>query len=797
MEIVCSYKISSDLYLVRHRIDQKETPKKIDVPTNHFLIIDCSGSMSYDLPKIREQLKKKLPKLLKEKDTITIIWFSGRGQFGTLLEAEPVATLADLKDVERAIDRWLKPIGLTGFQEPIEEAGKVLDRVSKKHPKNVGSLLFLSDGCDNQGTRSKILDTVSLVSRKFSSSTFVEYGYYADRPLLTAMAEKSGGTLIFAEDFDRYAPTFESAIQKKLSGAPRIEVKLTETPVEGFAFARSDGDLLTFAVTENTIQVPADLPCISYLTKSPKDEVTDLGMGSLLQTLSLGIIAKEHSDPKSKVSADEQPIRDAYAALSLYAIRMKSNIVFPLLKALGDIKFIDQFSTCFGKQAYSAFQEVTKEAAFDEKKQWEKGWDPNKVPAEDAFTILELMQLLASDENNRVLLDHSSFKYNRIGRGRIDASDQITADEQKEIQELTVKLATEKKASKAKEISDRIAEITNKKTLKFEADPAPDGYPISSLTFNEDRPNVSFLVRKAGTVDLSAWIPETLQGKLPAKFPTFVYRNYAVIKDGLVNIDVLPVRIKENTYKEILSKTSTEVINSAVADSQGFVDTVLNLRLLPVINRKMIKDVSAKTFFQIKYTLIQAQAEQKVFNSYSKDLLPDKKSKSFSTQYGDEATEWLKELGFTDYSGFSPKSIQAEAVDFYMGKELKVNLKGLSSLPSLNELRKQIAKGKTNTAGSLMVPTFNLVEGFLTNDIYKNAADKDAVLKAWLEGQTKAAKTKTRALIYQIAQTVFVLTVGQIWFKEFATLDDNSLDIDVAGTTIPCKAELREIKIKI
>lgn len=787
MATVCSYKISSDLYLVRHRIDQKESPKAIEVPTNHFLIIDCSGSMSSDLPKIREQLKKKLPKLLKEKDTITIIWFSGRNQFGTLLEAEPVATLADLKDVEQAIDRWLKPISLTGFKEPLEEAEKVVARVTKKN-NNIASLFFMSDGHDNQWARAEILKATENAAKGFSSATFVEYGYYADRPLLTAMAEKSGGTLIFAEDFDRYAPTFESAIQKKLSGAPRIEVKLTGTPVEGFAFARSDGDLLTFAVTDNMVQVHADLPCISYLTKSPEKEVMDLG-----------VLAKEHSDPKSKVSADEQPIRDAYAALSLYAIRMKSNIVFPLLKALGDIRFIDQFSTCFGKQAYSSFQEATKEAAFDPKKEWEKGWDPNKVPAEDAFTILELMQLLASDENNRVLLDHSSFKYNRIGRGRIDASDQITADEQKEIQELTVKLATEKKASKAKEISDRIAEITNKKTLKFETDPAPDGYPISSLTFNEDRPNVSFLVRKSGAVDISAWIPEIFQGKLPSKFPTFVYRNYAVIKDGLVNIDKLPVRITEKTYEELKNKAGFELFadTGATCEEDKSTRVDLNLRSLPVINRKMVKDVSAKTFFQTKYALIQAQAEQKVFNSYSKDLLPDKKSKSFAAQYGDEATEWLKELGFTDYSGFSPKSVQAEAVDFYMGKELKVNLKGLSSLPSLKDLRQQIAKGKTNTAGSLMVPALAIVESFLTSESYKDAVDKDAVLSKWLETQTRVAKSRTRNLIYEIAQTTFCIIVGQIWFKEFASLEESALDLTIDGIKIPCKAELREIEIKI
>jgi hypothetical protein len=132
-----------------------------------------------------------------------------------------------------------------------------------------------------------------------------------------------------------------------------------------------------------------------------------------------------------------------------------------------------------------------------------------------------------------------------------------------------------------------------------------------------------------------------------------------------------------------------------------------------------------------------------------------------------------------------------------MGKELKVNLKGLSKLPSLNDVRKQMAKGKLNAPGALMAPVVELVEGFIDSDAYKAAADKDAVLKAWLEGQTKAARTEARKLIYQIAQTTFALVVGQTWFNEFKSLDENSLDIEVDGNTIPCKVEMREIEVKI
>jgi hypothetical protein len=783
---IYSYKISSDLYLIRQVIPQKkQETKPIEVPTNYFTIIDCSGSMSYDLPKIREQLKKKLPKLLKEKDTITIIWFSGKNQFGTLLEAEPVSTLVDLNNVNQAIDRWLKPIGLTGFKEPLEEAARVVERVSKKYPGSASSLIFMSDGCDNQWSRSEIIKVTEEAAKGFSSSTFVEYGYYADRPLLTTMAEKSGGSFIFAEDFDRYAPTFEAIIQKKQTGAPRVELKLEGNPVEGLAFAASEGDLLTYSVNEGVIYIPEDLKEVSYLSSTPVTKEKELF-----------IIAKEYATPNSEVSDDRQVISSAYAALSLFAVRMKSNIVFALLKALGDVKFIDQFSSCFGKQAYSVFQEETKEAAFTPTKRWSQGWDPEKIPADDAFTILDLLQLLSSDESNKVLLDNSAFKYNRIGRSRIDSNDVLSKEEQEEIQELTVKLASEKKVAKSKEISDRIAEITNKKSLKFESSPSLNGYPILSLTYNEDRPNISFLVRKLGKVDLTDFLPEEFKTKIPQILNTFTYRNYAVVKDGLVNIDQLPVRITKDTYKKLIGSVSSETYSSFTPIvMEGVVDLILNLRSLPVINRKMVKEVSAKSLFETKYQLLQIQAEHKVYSSFIKEVSPDVvKSESFALRYGEEATAWLKEKGITDYSGFSPKMVQAEAVDFYMGKELKVSLKGYSSLPSLKDVRQQIAKGKINAAASLMVPTVNAVEDFRSKIINKNS---DEVLVSWLREQEKLTKAQTRDLIYEIAKTTFCVVLGQVWFSEFKSLDENTLELNLGGGKVSCKVDLRDIEIKI
>lgn len=773
MKNVRSFRIADDLFLVEQTIPgQAAKAKPVQVPTNHVVIIDCSGSMYYDLPKIREQLKRKVPKLLGDKDTLSIIWFSGRGQFGTLLEAEPVSTLTDLQQVNQAIDRWLRPVCLTGFKEPLEEAAKLVDRVSKKTSGSAFSLFFMSDGCDNQWSRGEILKAVEKASNGLSAATFVEYGYYADRPLLTSMAEKSGGSLIFSEDFDKYAPQFETAMQKRPIGMKRIEMKIDGDTIGGFVFAMQDGDLLTFSVEGDKSQINDGIKKIWRL--SP----TAIG------------------DQKA---LEGDGIAAAYAAISLFSTRMNPDVVLPILKATGDVSFIEEFGGLFGKQRYSAFMDAARIAAFDSSKRLVKGYDPSKVPADDAFTVLDLLAILSGDDKNHVLLEHPDFKYTAIGRGRVDSSDQLTDEEREEIEKLTAQIASEKNAKKVTELTAKIAAITASKqpALKFEADPAPDGYPISNLTFNEDRPNISILVRKPGVVDISARMEDKFGGKVPGKFPTFVFRNYAIVKDGLVNVKLLPVRVSPDTYAKLVAAGVNDAHGRTPSSGDASIEMTIDVGSIPVINRKMVSTVSATDFFSTKYALTKAQAAQKVFNSLSKELLPPKKAESFAILYGDPAATWLKEQGFTDYSGFSPKTVQAEASDYYMGKELKVSLKGLSSLPSLKDLRAQIQKGKLNAGGKLMKPSLDKAEAFLKSDAYLKAADKDGVLKAWLEGETKAAKNEARSLIHRIAQTTFCLVVGQGWFKEFNSLDENSLTIDMDEGSIDCKVEMREIQIKI
>jgi hypothetical protein len=147
----------------------------VPVAVNHLIVIDISGSMYNDLPELRLQLKNKLATLVQEQDTVSILWFSGRGQYGVVVEALEIRNIADLSDLHQAIDRYLKPMGLTGFREPLQEVGAVIARISAKRPNGLFSLFFMTDGYDNQWRDAEILDVCKALESKLSNAVIVEW----------------------------------------------------------------------------------------------------------------------------------------------------------------------------------------------------------------------------------------------------------------------------------------------------------------------------------------------------------------------------------------------------------------------------------------------------------------------------------------------------------------------------------------------------------------------------------------------------------------------------------------------
>lgn len=694
------------------------------IPTHHVVSIDISGSMYGVLPELRRHLKNKLASLVGPQDTVSLIGFSGRNQCYLIADSCPINNGGDLQALHTAIDRFLQPTGLTGFQAPLEMTSAVIDRIKSRDPKGNFNMFFLSDGYENQSSEKDVLAACQNVASRVDTAAVVEYGYYANRPLLTKMAELLGGALVFSQDFQSYSVAIESALGGKPS--KKIRLNLDYNASQGYAFAILNEQVVSFVVENGVVAIPESVTKIAYFTDAESDV--------------------HYKDKKADALA--------FASLIPLAQRMRTNDVFQVLGALGDISLVQGFSSCFSKEDYNLFLEEVRQAALDPTKRYILGYSDKAVPKEDAYTVLHMLDALTESEENLFYPYHEAFSYERTTAEREAKEDQA----------------------------------------KFTVDDKSKGYPINGIVFNENRANVSIRVRVAGTVTL----PKDHPAELPDTVPSFIYRAYNIVKDGIVHTRKLPVSLSKETFTKLKAEG---IIPKSKRYKAGEI-IVLDFPKLPVINRQMVKEVTAADTFALAVELAKLKGSQKVLNDYRNKIAPKESVKS-QLLYGEAAAEYLKSVGVTDYNGFNPSSTKGEVTDHYIAKELKIAIKGLSSLPKVEDVEAAIAALKPNEklkkiGHFVMKDALDKLDAFMKSDIYVKAANKQSLIESWIVGEQQAIVAKTRELIVKMAQRKFAIIVGQVWFSDFASLDENTLKIDIPGFgEVDVTATLKETEIEI
>ena len=77
------------------------------------------------------------------------------------------------------------------------------------------------------------------------------------------------------------------------------------------------------------------------------------------------------------------------------------------------------------------------------------------------------------------------------------------------------------------------------------------------------------------------------------KFDTHIFRNYTIIQDGVIWTYQLPVSLDQATFDTLQANGMLE----GETYSAGTI-YVLNFSKLPVINRQMVKSLSAEALFK-------------------------------------------------------------------------------------------------------------------------------------------------------------------------------------------------------
>jgi hypothetical protein len=741
-------KLDENYFLVSQEVNPNTTVEVVK-NINHLIIVDVSGSMSYDLPEIRKNLKNKISSLVKENDTVSIIWFSGRNDAGILKEEVQVNSLKQLNDLNDAIDRFLKPIGLTAFAKPLELADEIIERISKNNPNSAFSLIFMSDGYNNDVPWESVTKALKQISPKLSSSVIVEYGWYADSRRLTEMSGILGGEKISCSGFEEYDVVIGKSFGKTLSGGKKVIVDIADSYLYDFAFSiGADGSVLVYNIDDNKVTVGNDVKEIHFF--SPK------AVGSSLNGTDTAL----------------------YAAIFILSDRLLSDDAERVFYALGDNHYYKMLANAFGKQKLNAFKTAIKDCVADAAKRFVDGRGAIQKVDDNAYCLMNLIEELGNIDGCLFYPNHPDFVYNRIGRKRVARGENLSEADKKRLSEA-------KNLEELQKINEELKE--KNVAVKFVDSDPNRGYPLTDLVWNEKRANLSVRVYIEG----EAIIPEN-KYKIE-KVASFRYKTYTLIKDGIVNVQKLPVSFTPELDQLLVRhnvKTNFDVDKKIV---------VIDLTSLPIINRVMVKSISAKGLAVQEWELQKLQADKKVYDYFRKSLFP-KESKSFVELLGQEQADWLKTIGITDYNGFAPLTDAEESTDFYMSVNLETKIKGFSSLPKVEDVIAKLKSGASlKPSEGIMADAVKKYQSQLESEMYKSLSEEQqkGVLKTYLTTKSDILNKKRRKALQEIAQIKFALILSKKWFSEFKTFDENKLSINLDSQDLEFTFDLSEKEEKI
>lgn len=746
---VKSFKLAEKLFLNQFVLTEEvQTFKPIDTGIHYILTIDVSGSMSRDLSMIRQQLNNKLSSLVKEGNTITIVWFSGNNQAGVLKEFVEVSNLTQLKELQDAITKWLVPVGLTAFNSPLKLIKELIER---KGDAGYYSLVFMTDGYNNDAPWAEVKDLLQALAPKLASSTFVEYGNYADTAKIREMSEITGGDAIYAEDFNNFSGVIEKRFSSGITSIKKLAVTLE---------MKKNMEMPTFFTLDSS-----DKTIKYYTTRYKKEIMVDEGTDSVF-CLS--------EAPEGDVQSSDLKNNVLYAAFHSCISNFRYDEADIILTKIGDSNLFDLYINAYGKQKLNNLKETVKERAFEALPRPFAKLDFNN----NKYCLLNLLQDAAEDGNFFHPMSEL-FAYERIGAKRVAKID-LSEDAKKEIAG----------AKSVKEAQDALANLEP----EFEAN-ENQKFPLTDLVWNESRANISIRTRYDGKVILPKNNFKKPDGSPLKEVDSFIWRNYTIIKDGIINMKTIPVSLT----KELWTKLEKEGLLSGTWELDKVI--ALDISKMPIINRDMVRNVSGKELANIELELIKVQSEQKYYKELDKEMNPKAFSGDMASQFTTEQLTWMESIGITKYNGFAPKSVAVKGGDSYMSIVLETKIEKLSSIPKISDVAKKVKEGKPVTVSeSLVANAMKEYDTEITNNKVLQNLNED-VKKTTISNfvLTKQGKINDRRkeLLNTIALSKFAVILSRKWFKDLKTFDNNTVQVDLDGTSLKVTYDYKEVEVEI
>jgi hypothetical protein len=729
-------RLSDALFLVEENANTlKDASFKVSAKenVNHIWIYDRSGSMYGLLPELVKDLKAQA-RQLKEGDTISLGWFSGQGNYRFILKGFSVNP-KNLKVLDQMLDEASSSLGTTCFSEILTDTVDIIRELKPLGP--TFSLCFFTDGypvvSNYEFELRSIRNAIGELGGLLSSALLVGYGQYYNKELMSEMSTCMGGFLIHSSDLPAFNEVFTQFVVDAYDSAPKQCHDLKHVPKHEMAFmlkgksvnvmqaAHNDGVYVEFSPSKkgnNYIYYFTDeKPTGKEVKLSFKDGDKATGM-----------------------------VRAIYAGAYILTQRTKTDEALEMLGAIGDVALIKGITNAFTHEEYGRVEADLRKAVYVPGFRFMEGQNTKFVPPADAFSILDLFDVLVSDPEAAFYPDHESFEYNRIGR-----------------------------KTSAKE-----------GYAKFVAKPGASS-PLSDLTWNDSKLNLSVRAEIPGHAVLPQ--KEAAEFGFATKYPCKIFRNYTIVKDGALNVHRLPVSMSTRSLMAL--DPHVKVVRSDTqpdANGKMVVIHTLDLTSLPMVNRATARScTSAERLARWKVSEVLYEAHQKVLKAAIEDLKAAGARGTIGAQpFTEEQRAFLESQGIKN-GIFSPPSVREEAEDFYIAKEFKLDVAGFSRLPKVDEVKAKIAaKKKLNLCEAAMMEGIQLAAG-------ATHLNKDVHL-ASLHSLLKKTQDNLRDLRSKIQRTKFAVILGHTWFSEFDSREDNEVVID---NTYTVKFSRREVQVPI
>lgn len=639
--------VPRQVVLINYKPEPAAATKSVDT-MHHIHVLDRSGSMSGSIVALMEDVKKTF-RAIPVGDYISVVWFSSEGENGVVIKGYRKTENDDFVGIDKLIDSIKSTVGCTCFYQPIDLVKSIVEEMKPMCPYY--NITLFTDGCScchipSSEDYARTSVRVRGIKDDIMALNTIGYGNYYDEKFLSNIADITEfGKYQHSSHIEDYSDIFSHNYDRvKDMVVDKVEIEAGWCDI--LYLNSKSSKLVKDSITLSSIDKRKN----QFLVIIPDGVSTHISLnGETIDTSSM----------KESKLLDSTITNLQYAlAYEYYYKGDRETCLNILSKDLRDKILIDEQFKAFTLEETSNFLKQLNHCIYKNKFRNYNSAPDNYVPADGAFCVMDLLNILSSDENYYVP-DISSYK--RVGRQVEDKFNLFTPD-------VGISVLS----------------------------------PLSdNLVYNKDRLNVSIKFTRPGTVAINPKSAKKVG--LPEKVKSYLFQTHTIIKDGQLHLSGINVKLSHNTKEELQKIQSKYNINFMCCTGDMY---FIDLSVLPVINRNYIKDSSLdKVISDVVYST-KCEINQKVIK-WRLNQIPGTAAGYGTVEKGNytsKQVEVLKEHGINEYGayvGVDRKLNKKNDDDYYEARELEFYLKGCSSIPTiekaLESYNQAVAKNKTPT----------------------------------------------------------------------------------------------------